>query len=134
MLYLPSSLASYFSASAKRGESKVIPGSPGLYSTRSTSCIVISITKKKEMLICYSQACQNTNNPTKLTKKSKTHVIIMITISLYCNKLSSLLISMISNKEPLRYGTTMELGLIPTEDGARSYLLTSYFRVNKCGQ
>ena len=85
-------------ALAKGVKRKSITCYPGLCSKRSIACITISITKKKEMLICYSQACQNTNNPKKLTKKSKTHVIIMITISLYYNKLSSILISMISNK------------------------------------
>ena len=86
------------------------------------------------MLLCYSQACQNTKNPTNLTNKSKTQVIMMITINLSCKKLSSLLISMISNQEPLVYGTAMNLGLIPTEDGPRSSVLTSYFEVNECGK
>ena len=83
------------------------------------------------MLICYSQACQNTNNPTKLMKNSKTDVIIMITINLSCKKLSSLLISMILNKEPLRYGTAMKLGLIVTVDIASPYEITSSFKLNE---
>ena len=37
---------------------------------------------------------------------------------------------MISNQEPLRYGAAMKLVLIPTEDGARSYLLTRSFKGN----
>ena len=41
---------------------------------------------------------------------------------------------MISNQEPLVYGTAMNLGLIPTEDGPRSSVLTSYFEVNECGK
>ena len=49
-------------------------------------------------------------------------------------KLSSLLISMISNQEPLMFGTTIKLGLILTEDGARLSVLTSYFKVNGCGK
>ena len=39
---------------------------------------------------------------------------------------------MISNQETLRYGTAMKLGLISTEDGARSSVLTIYFKVNEC--
>ena len=39
---------------------------------------------------------------------------------------------MISNQEPLRNGTAMNLGLISTEDGTRSYILTIVFRVNEC--
>ena len=46
-------------------------------------------------------------------------------------KISPLLISTISNQEPLWYGTEVELGLIPTEDVAGLYLLTSYSKVNK---
>ena len=84
------------------------------------------------MLLCYSQAYKNTKKPKKLTKNSKTQVIMMITINLYCKKISSLLISIISKQEPLMYGTTMNLGLIPTEYGERSSVLTSYFKVNEC--
>ena len=86
------------------------------------------------MLLCCSQEFCNTKNPTKLTKNLKTHVIRMITINLSSKKWSPLLISMISNQDPLRYGTAMKLVLIPTEDGARSSLLTSYFKVNECGK
>ena len=45
-------------------------------------------------------------------------------------KISSLLISIISNQEPLRYGAVMKLGLIPTEYGARSSVLTNSFKAN----
>ena len=38
----------------------------------------------------------------------------------------------ISNQEPLRYVTATKLGLIPTEDGERLSVLTSYFKVNEC--
>ena len=48
---------------------------------------------------------------------------------LILKKSSSLLISMISEQGPLRYGTEMRLGLIPKEKGARSYVLTIYFKV-----
>ena len=58
----------------------------------------------------------------------------MIKIDLFFKKLSSLLISMISNQEPLRYGTEMKLGLIPTEYGARSSVLTSSFKMNECAK
>ena len=90
--------------------------------------------KKKKNLICYSKACQNTNKPTNLPKNSKTHLIMMITINLSCKKISSLLISIIPDQEKLRYVTTMNLGLIPTEDGKRSCVLTSSFKVDKCGK
>ena len=86
------------------------------------------------MLLCYSQACQNTKNPAKLMKNSKTHVIMMITINPSWKKWSILLISMISNQDPLMCETVMKLGLIPTEDGARSYVLTSSFKVNARGK
>ena len=39
---------------------------------------------------------------------------------------------MISNQEPLRYRTVMNLGLIPKEYGERSSILTSSFTVNSC--
>ena len=39
-----------------------------------------------------------------------------------------------SNQEELRYGTVMKLGLIPIEDGASSYVLTSSFKVNESGK
>ena len=39
---------------------------------------------------------------------------------------------MISNQELLRYGTVTKFGLIPTEYGTRSSVITSYFKVNKC--
>ena len=52
----------------------------------------------------------------------------------FLGKWSSLLISMISNQEPLGYRTAMELGLIPTEGGTSSYVLTSSFTVNECGR
>ena len=65
-------------------------------------------------------------------KNLKTHVIMMKIIHLSCKTLSSLLTLMISNQEPLRYVTAMKLGFIPTEGGTRSYVLTSYFKVNEC--
>ena len=40
---------------------------------------------------------------------------------------------MISNQDPLRYGTALKLVLIITLDGARSSVLTSYFKMNECG-
>ena len=90
--------------------------------------------KKKEILLCYSQVCQNTKSPKKLTKNSDTHAIRMIKINLSYKKLSYLLISMISNQDPLSYETTMKLGLIQTEDGSRSSVLTKSFKVNKNGK
>ena len=57
----------------------------------------------------------------------------MKTINLSCLKLSLLLTSMIFNQEPLRYGTVMKLVLVPMEGGTSSSVLTSSFRVNKCG-
>ena len=45
-------------------------------------------------------------------------------------KKAYLLISTIFNQEPLNCGTAMRLGLIPTEDRARSSVLTSYVKVN----
>ena len=86
------------------------------------------------MLLCYSEACQNTKKPTKLRNNSKTHVIMMIKINPSCKKRSPLLISMISSQEQIRHGTAMKLGLIPTEDGTRSYVLTSSFKMKKCGK
>ena len=59
---------------------------------------------------------------------------MMITINLSFKKGSPLLISIISNQDPLRYGTAMNLGLIPREDGSRSYVLTISFKVNKHGK
>ena len=103
-------------------------------STRSITCIVISRTKNKEMLLCYSKVCQNTKKPTNERKNSKTHVIIIITINLSFKKVSSLLVSMISNQEPIMYGTVMKLGLIPTEYGKSLSILTSYFKVNEYGK
>ena len=52
-------------------------------------------------------------------KNSNNHVIVMITMNLSCKKLSSLLISIISNQGPIMYGTEMNLGLISTEYGTR---------------
>ena len=40
---------------------------------------------------------------------------------------------MISNQDPIRYRTATKLGLIPMEGGTRSSVLTSYFKVKKCG-
>ena len=60
--------------------------------------------------------------------------MMMIKINLSYKKRPSLLISMISNQEPLRYGPAMKLGLIPTKYGARSYALTNNFEVNECGK
>ena len=51
--------------------------------------------------------------------------------NLSCKKWSSLLISIISNQEPLRYGTAMKLSLILPEGGTRSSVITSYFKVKK---
>ena len=110
----------------------MIPGSPGFCSTRSILCIVISRKKKKLMLIWYSQECQNTKNPTTWANNSKTHAKFMKKINISCKTLSSLLALMISNQEPLSYVTAVKLGLIPTEGGTRSSVITSYFKVNKC--
>ena len=67
-------------------------------------------------------------------KNLKTHVIMMKTINLSCKKRSPLLTSIIPNQDSLRYGTAMKLGLIPTEGGKRSYVLTRSFKVNECGR
>ena len=40
---------------------------------------------------------------------------------------------MIPNKDPVRYGTAMKLGLIPIKGGTRSYVITSSFMVKGCG-
>ena len=58
----------------------------------------------------------------------------MKTIKLSCKKLSSLLNSMISNQNPLKYVTAMKLDLISTEYGSMSAVLTSSFKVNECGR
>ena len=78
------------------------------------------------MLLCYSQACHNEEIEDSHDNDDKNQPI--------WQKLSSLLISIISNQEPLKYGTAMNLGLIPTEDGARSSVLTSSFKVNEYGK
>ena len=57
---------------------------------------------------------------------------MMKTINISCKKRLSLLISMIPNQEPRRYGTAMKFGLIPTEGGTKSSVITSSFKVNKC--
>ena len=41
---------------------------------------------------------------------------------------------MISNQEPLRYGITMKLGLVPMDFRARSSVLTSSFKANEHGK
>ena len=41
---------------------------------------------------------------------------------------------MISNQDPLRYGTAMQLVLITMEDGARSSVIISSFKMNECGK
>ena len=41
------------------------PGLPGLCPKTSIACIMISITNKKEMLLCYSQEFLNTKKPTE---------------------------------------------------------------------
>ena len=41
---------------------------------------------------------------------------------------------MISNKEPISYGTVIKLGLIPKEYGTISSALKSSFKLNKCGK
>ena len=41
---------------------------------------------------------------------------------------------MIFNQDPLRYGVVMKLGLIPMKFGTKSYVFTSYFKVNGCGR
>ena len=59
---------------------------------------------------------------------------MMKTINISCKKRLSLLISMIPNQEPRRYGTAMKFGLIPTEGGTKSSVITSSFKVNECGR
>ena len=48
----------------------------------------------------------------------------------FLQKWSFLLISIIPNQYPRRYGTAMKFGLIPTEVGKNSSVIISYFRVN----
>ena len=86
------------------------------------------------MLLCYSQACQNTKKLINQTNNSKTHGITTKTINLSCKKRSPLLTSVVFNQDPFRYGTVIKLVLIPTEGGTRSYVITISFKVNECGR
>ena len=83
-----------------------------------TSMILTSMSEHKESNIVNKEledSCDNDDNNQPILQKK-----------------SPLLISMISNQDPIRYGTAVNLGLIPTEDGASSYVLTSYFKLNEC--
>ena len=98
------------------------------------------------MLLCYSQAYQNTKKPKNWTKNSKTHAKMTKTIKLSWKKYYTFWPQWYPTKLPLlvhlwwldiievrRYVTAMELGLIPKEFGTISSVLTRSFKVRKCG-
>ena len=90
--------------------------------------------KKKEMILCYPQACQNTEKPTKLTKISKIHVIRMIKINLYCKKM--IIPSYLNDIQPrsTQVWNCDEVGFDPNGIWSKVICTYKFFKVNECGK